>query len=535
MPELKIIPILGRKVNVQADDPTMFQFVGENIALTHDAGGVNFDLSRDGIKNTCTKSYGSVLWSNTANADATKCLGLFELFDGTNRDHIYIDNGSVYVFDAALDPAEVEDSGSTTFAQDSVDLYSMIQIGDYFVFADRGEHTPFKWKNGDANLTELIQSGTEYKFRYLEVFQRRVIGMYSGQTDGDIEIRWSTAWPATAIAALNFPAASQLYIPNDDKITGGRTMGHDRMYIYSENSITQMIYYPDFAAPFSLFTVVPQQGSVNHHGIISLGDRHLLFNRNYGFCEYRGGTQFPFGGRPISDNIESDIQNFNADYFDLIVGTFIPFQREAVWTVPTGGEIIPDKLYFFNIDTGQWRIEDKSARYVDNWRMYDDFTWNDLITSLGGAGAVWTGASVNTWAFYTATRQRLVYGNTAGKLHYRGGESLAGSNLDGYRIEPIVHFGNRHQFKFLREIWFEMGNTGNYSIDVSWRGGDTVGELIGQAWTSLPSLSVNSPSRAVVNVARNARLHQIKWGTDKKDEKFQVNAITFVYEPGATV
>ena len=45
---------------------------------------------------------------------------------------------------------------ATTFATDNIDLYSIINFGGYMIFADRGEHQPFKWKHGDTYLTPLI-------------------------------------------------------------------------------------------------------------------------------------------------------------------------------------------------------------------------------------------------------------------------------------------------------------------------------------------------------------------------------------------
>jgi len=527
--DFKIIPILGRKTDVPADDPSLFRFIGENVAETHDVGGLNFDLNRK--RRACTKSYGYTEWSTSATSQATKCLGLFELYDGSNRDHIFFDNGKCYVYDSSLDPQLTEDSESTTFATDNVDLYSIIKVGSYMVFADRAEHTPYKWKNGDANLTKLCASGTEYKFRYLVSFARRVIGLYSDQTDGNIDIRYSTDWPTTAITSLNYPAANQLWVPNDDPITGGATMGMDRCFIYCEDSIQQLVYYPDYVAPFRAYTIVPHQGSVNHHSIVALGDRHYLFNKNYGFCEYRGGNQFPYGGKPISNDIESDILEIASDYYNIIVGTFVPFTREVVWTVPMGGYSIPTHLLFYNIDTGQWRFEDKAMRYVDHWRMYGSYTWNDFITDLGGTEAVWTSAGTNTWAYYTSMRERLVYANTDGKLYYQDSEALNGSALDGYRIEPVLDFGDAKREDLLSEIWFDLAISGNYSIHNYHRSGDTLGEVEGASWTALDTLSHYSPALPKINVGKTNRLHQIKWRTDAANEKFQVNGITFRFEP----
>ena len=120
--EFRIIPILGRKTDVPQDDFSLFQHINENTVLTHDVGGVNFDITRK--KNACYKSEGYVKWSNSATSQATKCLGLYELVSGSTRDHIFIDNGKFYYLDSSLDPQVVEDGSSTTFATGDQDIYS---------------------------------------------------------------------------------------------------------------------------------------------------------------------------------------------------------------------------------------------------------------------------------------------------------------------------------------------------------------------------------------------------------------------------
>lgn len=525
--EFTIYPVLGRKTSVPADSPTLFQQVGENAAATHDAGGINFDLRRK--RNACSKSFGYTQWSNSANTQATKCLGLFELYDGSDRNYIYFDNGKFYYYDSSFDPQVIQDSGSTTFATDNVDLYSIVRVGEYVVFTDRGEHTPYKWSNGDANLTKLIQSGTEYTFRWLEVFRRRVIGIYSDQANGDIEIRWSTSWPTTAIGSLNFPSDNQLYIPNDDSLVGGKVMTKDRCFLYSLNSIHSLDYTRLYDTPFSIRTVVNGQGAVNHHSIVNLGDRHYLFNKYYGFCEFRG-QQFPYGQRPISEDIEIDLQDVNTEYMNLIVGTYLPLTREVCWIVPWSGHPTPNRFVYYDIDTRQWRIEDKEAHYVDAWRMYDNFTWNDFISEIGGTG-IWSDAGSNTWADYTHHKTRLVHGHEDGHLYYQYGETDNGSHIDGYRIEPVLDFGDSTRKDTLSEIWFSIGKAGSFSIDVYHRSGETLGELEDESWTSVGSISCNNPATPKINVNQTARLHQIKWGTDLGDEKFEVNKIVFKFIP----
>ena len=602
MQSFRILPILGRKTDVPADDPTMFKSIGEGSYMTHDAGGTNTTLQKK--RNTCSKSDGYSVWSTTATDQATSCLGMFELYDGTNRDHIMFDNGRFYVFDttspyearlnfdAGTDAFTVGDTvtdgttnstaviykvtvtagawatnnaagylhihtidgdfddgntitdvagGSATvneasnlevidFATSDNDLYDTHRIGAYMVFTDRGEHEPYKWTNDDDYVSKLIASGTAYKFRWLMPYQRRVVGLYSDQTNGNIDVRYSTDWPTTGITSLNFPALNQLWIPNDDPIVGGKTMGYDKGYIYCENSIQQLVHYPSYDIPFRIFTVVPQQGAVSHHSIVNLGDRHLMFNRNYGFCSYSGGRRFPDGGVPISQNIEKDMQDIISDYYDLIIGKAIPFTNKVVWSVPVGDSTC-NRFFFYDLITGQWTIEEKEFRFFDIWKTYESFTW----TNLSALYTKWEDIPVGVkWADYTHAGQKFVYANTDGYVYYDGSNSLGSdAEFPAFRIEPIMDFGNPRRFDHIKEIWFNLGTSSSPSIDVYHRSGNTVGELEATGWTQLDSVSMNSPYEAVVYTSKNARLHQIKWGTNLKDEPFEVREIVLKYTSGS--
>jgi hypothetical protein len=76
-----------------------------------------------------------------------------------------------------------------------------------------------------------------------------------------------------------------------------------------------------------------------------------------------------------------------------------------------------------------------------------------------------------------------------------------------------------------------LAAVGNYSLDVYYRGADTVGGCEGAAWLQLDAVSCNTPSNAVCYTAQNNRYHQLKWGTDAANEAFSVNAIEFKFVP----
>lgn len=528
MNEYTLLPFLGRKSDVPIDDFSLFQSVGTNVVMTHDVGGMNFDITR--LRMACSKSNGYTQWSNSAISSAANCMGLFELYDGTNRDHIFFDHGKCYIYDSSNDPQLKEDASSTTFASDSMDLYSIIKVGDYMVFADHAEHTPYKWKHGDANLTKLIASGTEYKFRYLLPFQRRVIGAYTDQTDGDIEIRYSTPWPETAITSLNFPASNQLYIPNDDPITGIVKIGFNKALVLCENSIHDLIYYQNYETPFGIVPLIEGNGFTNHHSIVNVGGRILGFNKNYGFCSYTGGSIFPENFTPISKDIERDIGSFMTDYYELIYGKLLPSSREVAWTAPYAS-ITPSRIYFYNLDTGQWRFDDKAMRVIDNWVLTSSYTWNDFVAELGGSTSLWQAVGSGAWANYTSLSSRPVYANQNGHLYRHTGENLDGSAINGYRVEPALDFGDNKTMHLINEIWFGIVSSANYALKVWMRGGNTIGELSAKSWIAQDNLSLDNPYTPIVrtNLGQAFKYHQIKWGTDGADEKFEINKITFRY------
>lgn len=533
MESFRILPILGLKTNVPENDLSLFTPIGEGIAATHCVDGVNFSMTRN--MNATTKGYGKTKWSNTATATATYCIGMFELYDAGNRSFWVMmgDNsskGRIFRYDSSRDPVRISDvvghSGAIEFAFNNADLYSCIQYGSNMILSDYGEHTPYFADYNDASLTKLLNSGTEYKARYLELFQRRIILAYTDQTNGDIEIRWSAALPTPG--AMSISASNQLFIPDDDPITGIKKFGQNACFLYSENSINSIDYYPNYLTPFAIRNMITGNGSANHHGIINTGSAHYFFNKNYGFVDYRGGTQFPASGKPISYDIENLVSTINPSYYGTIVGTFLQNKNTLVWTVPLNGVSSPSHLLYYYIPEGKWAIEDFATRYINNWTSYDALTWNGLS---GRGFTYWSDFGTSKFTDYIATSQNMMVSGTDGYVYTKSGESNNLTDFDGNRIEPVMNFSGDGGFCLLNEIWFNFVENGDFNIYCLYRGGDTVKECTGSAWVELNSLSHNDPQNAVIYLNKNNRWHQIKWGTKAKNEKFGVSAIEFKYVP----
>ena len=523
MESFRIKPILGLKTNVPQNDASLF--VGE---ACHCVDAQNVDSVR--IKNAANKSTGCAAYSSDVTSQHTKCTGLFELRGSGGTDHLFWDNGKFYALAADRSWTNVDAAVAVNFGTADSALISAIQVGDYVIMTDKAATlTPYKWKNGDANLTKFIATGTAYKFRYLAPFQRRVFGAYSDQTNGDIEVRWTQAWTESNYfaSACTFAAANQLFKAGNDPISGIKPLGTNACILYGTDSISAIEYFANYTTPFALKPVVNNHGTTGHHSIVDIGGTHYLFNKHYGFCAYAGGSAFPVGGRPISEPIEEIIASINPLYYVQIVGAFIPVSKEICWAVPINGAATPNCFLFYDMMTGNWRKKVLDSRYVDFWTLDTSLVWNDL-SALGYL--TWENFGLLSWSKFTSSIPITVHANTDGHAYTHTTEANATAAWSGYRIEPILSLGDEKR-SLLLEIWFSLADVGDYTLNVYHRGGNTVGECEGANWIPLADVDCNSPSNAVTYCDKNFRFHQIKWGTDAENEAFSVNAIQFNYVP----
>ena len=524
MNSLITYPTLGLKTNVPHTDPSLFKWVAQGVAQTHCVDGRNIDFDRK--RNTCSKSEGRSEWSNDAVGTPSNCLGIFELYDGSNRVVWMMYDGDVYRYDSSRDPQEVADAGATAFASDASDLYSIIRYGNYMVFADRAEHTPYCSDYNDANLVKLISGGTEFKFRYLESFARRIIGAYSDQTDGDIEIRWSNANP-TPNTDCEFAAANQLYVPNDDPITGIRKMGQNACFVYCEDSINRLDYYPSYSAPFGFTTIVDGQGCTNHHSIVNENSVHYFYNKNFGFCAYNGGGQIV----PISRDIENWVRDIKLSSTGHIFGAAYPYRQSVVWAVPLEAASTPNALLFYDYVENRWSRRDFEARCLAPIVRSTNVTWTNLTTELGYT--TWESLGGLRWADLINETPAIALSSTDGELYTLATEQDDTGDYDGYRVEPGIAFAGSNRRSTLLEVWFSVVDGGDFNLYVYHRSGDTEAELRAAPWTAAEEVSLNEPKDAVCrlnNIVKSARYHQIKYGTDQKDEMFSINQIEYRFE-----
>jgi hypothetical protein len=270
------------------------------------------------------------------------------------------------------------------------------------------------------------------------------------------------------------------------------------MYLYGSDSITRIIYSANATFPFKMEVVDSNTGCDSHHSIVNAMGYNYFFNRNYGFIKY-GGESTISSDNIISKDITNDLKLVYPSNYHKIIGKYIPYQDEIVWAIPIAANNC-QFMYFYNISTGNWRVELKTSSYID----------------------MWTRA--------TNEYKKPVFANTDGITYQIAGETFPlTSNIDGYRIEPVMDFGAPMFYKRVQELRFGIVSGGDYSIDCSWRTGNTVKELLTKSWTSIGSLSLNNPLEPMLRLDQSGRYHQLKWGTDVDSEPFSINWIEFVY------
>ena len=537
-----LYPILGLKTNVPQNSPALLRLVGDRVAMSHCVDCNNILVSSE--RHETTKGPGKTEWSNSATTTTQTCLGMFELDVSGSRSHWLAmgdnsGNGRIFKYDGSRDPNEVNDGvgGGTEYADDPLSKYCFLQFGGYMIFCDNGEHTPYCADSDDANLSKLVDQDTEYKPKYIEQFQRRILAanIDTAQiTDGDISVIWATAdgggipVPSTNCTfGSGNPPTNHLFRPVDDPITGIRSVGRNACFLWGAESIDAIDYFANYTTPFGIRNLIPKQGFVNNPGVVSTGNAIFGFNENYGFCEFRGG-EFPHGGIPISEDVEDLVSTIARTYFNHIVGKFIPHKQSIYWTVPLAGSSTPNAVLKYHIVDRTWTKSDIVTYWIDNWVTDTDITFTDLLAQ---GYTTFDDIADLTFSDLVSENASIMFSSTDGKTYSHSGTSDNDSNYDGNRIEPILDFGRPNDKDILLEIWFDLTSYGNFNIYVDYRGGNTPAEVEAASWQNLQEVSCNNPSNAVCYTAQTNRFHQIRYGTDAKNEQFGINSIEFRYQP----
>lgn len=519
--EVTLLPRGGTNVKAHPSDESLYRITDQRqipggVAMTvetSDVGGYNWDNNE--IIGETKKCAGELLFSTEAFNTTGNMQALELLYDGTNRNMVGVRNGKFYKVDSDRGVTNIDNATPVTFHTDMP--ITLAQYGAYIIVASLSV-TPQKWKHGDANLTALINAGgaTAYKFRYMEQFKNSIIGAYSDQTNGNIDIRWTAALPD--LTALSFPAANQLYKPdNDIGITGIKRLGNVACLLYGDNSIYSLDYYPDYTPVFSLTEQITGIGPRYGHSIVDTGRSHLFFDENKGFIEYGGGRQY----QVVSEAIEPWINTISQTYYKMIVGAPVYFTDEVAWGVPLDYATGNNAVIYYNTQTKQWRKEVRAADVLGYKNYLTTFTWTDFITYNG---TTWPTDS-RTWNSAIAGTGKIYYGKSDGYVYEVYGNQWSTGDYSAYRVEPIISAPDYTRYKRIQECHVLGTRTGSFSVEVYWRGGDTEQEVVDSTWELLGTTTQATTSSQVIYFDKENKYHQFKYGTDLKDETFAISRI----------
>lgn len=516
--QLTIYPTGGSNVKTTASGVDLIRPLDTTLTRvqTSDVGGYNWDNTT--IEGETRKCIGHSTW------DATETFtGLWQAFllvnDGTNQTMSGVNKGLFYTFNPSGASTNINATSPVTFT--TTGPISLIQYGAYAVISSLATE-PYKWMYGDANLTKLIQTGTAYKFKYMEKFNNHLIGAYSDQTNGNIELRWTDALPS--FASFTFPASNQLYKPDSDVgITGIKTLGNMYCLVYGKNSIHNLVYDANSSVVFSMVPITSNVGTASGFSIVDTGRSHAFFDSNRGFVELAGASSWSV----ISDAITPWVSTITRNSYSKIVGALTISANEIVWAVPTNGSTEPDTLFYYNIVKKSWRREYRGATalgYFD-FQTYNPMSWTGLA-SASPNDPEWP--SSGTWESYVTNYVgNFLFGDsTTGLPCWVLGDDFNGAAFTSWRIEPVFGYPDTTRHKRWQEVHFGISETGNFSIDLEWRTGETEQECKSSPWEVIGSVDCGLGDVSAIYPDKVGRYHQFRWGTSGAGENFKVTTIT---------
>jgi hypothetical protein len=527
-----ILPVLGLKDDVAANDLSMFKFITDSIAETHcpDSDYVGYDNVYTNKSRCANKVGGLATYASldiAVTSGTTSVIAAFSYaFKGIPYHYVAIGNR-----DDELRIIEYTSGSSAVLLSDGagvVDFICSSTLGvDYpyvgfFEAPDRvivtggvpGAATPFCITPGDGVAVSL---DTTYYINFAVYFENRlfIANLDFSNGNGRFDIRYSNLNPtlpyysASIDSTLSIPASNQLFYPDKEEITGIQKLNENRLIVYSKESISEIKYIANYASPFSIRKILTGYGSLCNNCIATVSGLHFFYDRNNGFCSFDGANIFPISNS-IQDTVDSIVPvplpaflgGSFGEQFHMPV-CHIPNTDEIAWSVSFNGTANTAILYY-NYIKNNWRKDTIPARCI-----YPGYTY-----TLG-------------------TRKRMyVVNDTDIKYNYYS-TSNNGAIYAAYRVEPILNFGGENR-TLINEIWVRPAiTTVGEEIDIWYRGGQTVREVTAASWTAYDTIRTDTapsvPARTPLGLNTNNRYHQIKWGSDSTGALFSIEKIEFKY------
>lgn len=321
---------------------------------------------------------------------------------------------------------------------------------------------------GAIGTTEFADlGGSPPQARHVAVVRDFVVlgNIYESTATYPARIRWSgindnTEWTTNPTAQSDY---------SDLAGAGGwirGIRGGEYGVIFQERSIWRMEYVgPPIV--FTLDETLPGIGTSAPNAIVQYGDT-IFFYGQTGFKAIRNGVEDVEIGR---DKINKWVgSNFDASYFNRMVGGFDFRNRRIVWVFPTNSATdgFPDYGVIFDLNSGKWsRFEDDVAFVWDTFG--GDYTLEGLdsisanIDTLGESldSQLWIGGSVDFGGFDSAYKSGSFTGTSLDAVFETSEKRLTPGRTNISRVMPIID-------EPVGDITIAIGHRDSTSDNVVW-------------------------------------------------------------------
>ena len=402
------------------------------IARTQLSKAFNFDLSKDGFMET---RGGSIKITDTDPASTgsfpTAHIYTKRETDGTiTRKRMMVSGTVLYEYNTSTG---VWDSKQTGLATDRVSMVNFVNAAgtDVMLLAD-GNALYMYDGSSVSNITANFTAGSATQApRYLLV-KHNVCFAAGDDANPDVlfwcdPLKPNSDWPSNGFALLEGGL---------DKITG-----ISELYNYVIVGCLNSIYMVTgrISATFALFKVNNDQGTTSHWSMVSQGG-YVYFANSSGFFigKLRAAEDDGMDVEYISQNMQRTFSNIVAGFWDNIQGTYHDGKQAIYWTVRTGSNSHPDKLFVYSVIRSQPVLGPPEfgpdLRYV--WAgYYTGINWNSITVQKDSNGKDELYAIDNNGTMY------LLHSEFKDKRAV--GESVAGTDVS-YEIRTRAEtFGGR--------------------------------------------------------------------------------------------
>ena len=290
------------------------------------------------------------------------------------------------------------------------------------------------------------------------------------------------------------------------------------LIVYKERSI-HILSYSGGDVVFSKEPAIMEVGLIAPGAIANLGIQHVFIGND---DIYAYDLVQP---KKIGTKIAKDFfRLLDPSYKTNIVSSINKQDTEILFafTSINSTSHTNDMALVINYQTGAWSIRELPMTSFGEWTVSADAVWNDDEETWDEDNTMWDDSKNSTNAPVS------LCGDASGYVYKMEGNSKDGSDLSCYAVGPLLDLEDSEHLKRLKRIQFQISREGDYYLDVYIGTADNVEDPI--VWYGPYQMSLDSTSYPWIDPDLSARYFQIKLGTDKMNEPFELSGMVLYYD-----